>query len=161
MGEQAGVYDAIDSIVHGFAGLPLKTNNVLEQAEDTVVNASIALRDMWEDNKSEDKATFKRSKLSIKTLMDNEESNDFYIISEKMEPEGEAEIIQENTEALDETRFFDDSEEEIETVEDEVEEIEDDNYPEEFDAEKQIKTKTQEIMQLMETINDNNNEIVS
>ena len=92
--------------------------------------------------------------------MDNEKSNDFYSISEKMEPEGKAEIIQEDTEALDETRFFDDSEEEIETVEDEVEEIEDDSYPEEFDAEKQIKTKTQEIMQLMETINDNNNEIV-
>ena len=133
---------------------------MLEQAEDTVVDASIALRDMWEDNKSEDTETLKRSKLSIKTLMDNEESNDFYTISEKMEPEEEAKTIQEDTKPLDETKYFDDTEKEIETVEDEVEEIEDDGHPEEFDAEKQIKTKTQEIMQLMETINDNNNEIV-
>ena len=133
---------------------------MLEQAEDTVVDASIALRDMWEDNKSEDTETLKRSKLSIKTLMDNEESNDFYTIAEKLEPEDEVEIIEEDTKPFDETRYFDDTEKEIETVEDEVEEIEDDSYPEEFDAEKQIKTKTQEIMQLMETINDNNNEIV-
>ena len=57
-------------------------------------------------------------------------------------------------------KCFDDTEKEIEGVEDEVEELEDDSYPEQFDAETQIKTKTQEIMQLMETINDNNNEIV-
>ena len=45
-------------------------------------------------------------------------------------------------------------------VENEVEAVEYNSYPEESDAENQIKTKTKEIMQLMQTIDHDDNEIV-
>lgn len=39
--EQAGVYSAIDTIVHSFAGVPTKINTILEEAQDTISNSSV------------------------------------------------------------------------------------------------------------------------
>jgi len=158
--EQAGVYDAIDSIVHGFAGMPFKTNQILEQAEDTVSNASVTLRDMWEGYNSDDTNDLKRSKLSIKTLMNNEGRDESMTLEEELELEEDTGIFEDENQALDEATFLDGVDEEIDTVEGEVAELEDSRNPEEFEAQTPMQAKNKEIMQLMQKVNNDDNEIV-
>ena len=137
-----------------------QTNQILEQAEDTVSNASVTLRDMWEGYNSDDTNDLKRSKLSIKTLMNNEGRDESMTLEEELELEEDTGIFDDENEALDEATFLDGVDEEIDTVEGEVAELEDSRNPEEFEAQTPMQAKNKEIMQLMQKVNNDDNEIV-
>ena len=115
---------------------------------------------MWDGDNFKDSKAHERSKLAIKEIFENEASNEAITIKEDLDSEEETGTITDNTKTFSKTTDHDRIEEEIEMVEDEVEEVEYNSYPEESDAENQIKTKTKEIMQLMQTIDHDDNEIV-
>merc|ERR1711974_71484 len=126
--EQAGVYTAIDSTVHSFAGVPTKINSALEEAQDALSNSSVVFEFIWENDKPNQK----------------KERTETNLLEQKSTKNAAGD--------------------EIKVTEDEVQEIEDTEYFEEntdedMEVEDQIKTKTKEILQLMETIDEDNNVI--
>ena len=119
----------------------LQINGALEQAQDTISNSSVVLELLWEDqNKEKD--------------LSRTEKDDRDKIGGIEENESLEETIEDNDEVDDE----------IQSIEKEVEEVEAVNYLEdsnyETEAEKEIKTKTKEILELMETIQEDNNVII-
>ena len=115
---------------------------------------------MWEGYNSDDTNDLKRSKLSIKTLMNNEGRDESMTLEEELELEEDTGIFDDENEALDEATFLDGVDEEIDTVEGEVAELEDSRNPEEFEAQTPMQAKNKEIMQLMQKVNNDDNEIV-
>ena len=138
----------------------IQTNKIIEQAEDTVSNASVTLRDMWEGYNSDESNDLKRSKLSIKTLMNNEELDESMNLKEELDSEEETDIFEDDTPTLDEASLLDGIDEEIDMVEGEVEELEDNRIPEEIEAQIPLQAKAEEMMELMQEINNDDNEIV-
>ena len=110
----------------------------MEQAEDTVVNASIPLPDMWDGDNSKDAKAHERSKLTGNDLLDIGASNEAIAKEDELDSKEEAGPITDDTETISETTHPDDIDEEIEKVENEVEEVEYNSYPGECDAENQI-----------------------
>ena len=121
---------------------------------------------MWEGDNSEveaisdEKKDLKRTKLSIKSLMDSEASKESLTFKEELESEGEVDTVEDENKRLVDPSFFDGAEEEIDIVEDVVETLEDGSYPEEFEAENQIEPKNEDIMKLIHTIDNQDNEIL-
>ena len=115
---------------------------------------------MWEGYNSDESNDLKRSKLSIKTLMDNEELDESMNLKEELESEEETGISEDDTQTLDEGTFIDSVDEEIDMVEGEVEELEDNQIPEKIEAQNPLPAKTEEMMELMQEISDDDNEIV-
>ena len=115
---------------------------------------------MWEGYNSEESNDLKRSKLSIKTLMDNEELDESMNLKEELESEEETGISEDDTQTLDEATFLDGVDEEIDMVEGEVEELEDNRIPEEIEAQYPVQAESEEVMELMQEINNDENEIV-
>ena len=114
-------------------------NNVLDQAQGTIVNStSVAFSSMWEDNESTNEDDLLRK--------DAQDSN----VQEETEKEYENTSYEIN----------DNIDYEIQSIEDEVEKIEKHNYLEETESEDQMITKNKKMLHLMETINNENNEIV-
>ena len=115
---------------------------------------------MWEGYNSDESNDLKRSKLSIKTLMNNEELDESMGLKEELESEEESGIFEDDTQTLDEATFLDGVDEEIDMVEGEVEELEDNRIPEEIEAQNPLQAKSEEMMELMQEINNDENEIV-
>ena len=115
---------------------------------------------MWEGYNSDESNDLKRSKLSIKTLMDNEELDESMNLKEELESEEETGISEDDTQTLDEGTFIDSVDEEIDMVEGEVEELEDNQIPEKIEVQNPLPAKTEEMMELMQEISDDDNEIV-
>ena len=115
---------------------------------------------MWTGYNSDESNGLKRSKLSIKTLMNNEELDESMKLKEELESEEETGISEDDTQSLDEAAFIDGVDEEIDMVEVEVEELEDNRIPEEIEAQNPTQAKTEEMMELMQEISNDDNEIV-
>ena len=115
---------------------------------------------MWEGYNSDESNDLKRSKLSIKTLMNNEELDESMNLKKKLDSEEETDIFEDDTPTLDEASLLDGIDEEIDMVEGEVEELEDNRIPEEIEAQIPLQAKAEEMMELMQEINNDDNEIV-
>ena len=115
---------------------------------------------MWEGYNSDESNDLKRSKLSIKTLMNNEELDESMNLKEELESEEETGISEDDTQTLDEGTFIDSVDEEIDMVEGEVEELKDNKIPEKIEVQNPLPAKTEEMMELMQEISDDDNEIV-
>jgi len=137
--EQAGVYDAIDGIVHGFAGMPVKMDNMVEQTREAIGNSpSVAIRLVWSDDEPKNEEVLGRTK------------------SQTSNVEGQIKFeYEDNNKGVD-----DDIDYEIQSIEDDVKEIEKYDYQEDTENEEKNNPKTSEVFQLMETFDTENNEIV-
>ena len=115
---------------------------------------------MWEGYNLDESNDLKRSKLSIKTLMDNEELDESMNLKEELESEEKTGISGYDTQTLDEGTFIDSVDEEIDMIEGEVEELEDNRIPEKIETQNPLQAETEEMMELMQEISDDDNEIV-
>ena len=114
-------------------------NNVLNQAQDTIVNStSVAFDSIWEDADSTDEEDLVRTNVQASNLEEDTEEEYEYT----------------NEEINDNIDF------EIQTIEDEVEKLERHNYLEETEPKDRIETINKNKLQLMQMITSENNEIV-
>ena len=118
-------------------------NGALGQAQDTLSNSSVIFELIWDGDNPDEKEDLTRTENDERDEIENTEQD-----------EALAEPFAENGEIDDE----------IQSIEDEVDEIEMSNFLEdskyETEAEKEIKTKTKEILDLMATIQEENNAII-